>query len=336
MMKVSEALSVAWKAATDDAGETPGYYRRRIPLPLSLPVYGGVVVPGNTRRLSMEFEQKSLLGLNFKDRTRGYLVESEPQSTEKSLFVHLQEAASPMPKDLFHIFSVDILEHILPTRTAAEAARTLYRRLEHWKKFFQRRAPEGLSRDEYIGLFGELDFFERCLQHGVSAQVLSDAWQGPLGTNQDFLFGKLAVEVKAVTANDAGGIRISNMRQLDDAGLDGLFLSHISYDFREGTDRKLASLIESIKTRLENSPDALSTFEDRLLASGYLEPESSPFAGYGLTERQRSFYRIRNGFPRILESNIISGISNVSYSVSLSACSGFSISEAELMSLLPY
>ncbi|WP_245630917.1 PD-(D/E)XK motif protein [Candidatus Nitrospira nitrificans] len=331
-MRVSEVLSEAWDTASGDAGVTPGYYRRRIQLPLGLAIYGGVLVPGGMRCLSVEFGLTSLQGLNFKDQTRGYLVETEVQSSGKGIFVHLQETPAVMPKDLFKILCSDILEHILSSRATADVAKTLHRRLQHWKKFFQNRSPDGLSRDEYIGLFGELEFFEKCLQRGVPLQVLSDAWQGPLQTNQDFLFGKIAVEVKAVTANDAGTVNIANARQLDDTGLSALFLCHVAYDFREGTGRILTSVIQSVRLLLANGPDALATFEDRLLAAGYIEPEISPFAGYGFTERQRSYFKVHNGFPRILESDLDQGVSAVCYTVNLSNCSAFTISEAELMS----
>lgn len=330
-MKVSEVLSAAWKAASDDAGKTPGYYRRRLQLPLDLSVHGGVLVPGDMRCLSMEFEETSLRGLNFKDQVRGYLVESELQSTRKAVLVHLRETSSAMPKDLFQILCTDILEHILPSKTATEVARTLHRRLQHWKKFFQNRSPDGLSRDEYIGLFGELEFFERCLQRGVSLQVISDAWQGPLQANQDFLFGNVAVEVKSVTANDAGTVNIANVRQLDDAGLSALFLCHVAYDFREGSGRILTSLIQSVRALLADGPDALAKFEDRLLAAGYIEPEISSFAGYGFTERQRFYFKVRNGFPRILESDLDPGVSNVCYAVNLSVCTTFAVSEDDIV-----
>lgn len=333
-MRVSEVLSEAWKAASGDAGATPGYYRRRIQLPLGLAVYGGVLIPGGMRCLSMEFEQTSLQGLSFKDKTRGYLVETELQNSGKDMFVHLQETSSAMPKDLFMILCTDILEHILSSGTTTEVAKALHRRMQHWKKFFQSRSPEGLSRDEYIGLFGELEFFEKCLQRGVSPQVVSNAWHGPLQANQDFLFGEVAVEVKSVAANDAGTISIASTRQLDDTGLNALFLCHVAYDFREGAGRILTSLIQSVSLLLANEPDDLATFEERLLAAGYVEPEISPFSGYGFTERQRSYFKVCNGFPRILESDLDRGVSDVCYTINLSACSAFTISEVELMSAL--
>ncbi|HEV8620434.1 MAG TPA: PD-(D/E)XK motif protein [Nitrospiraceae bacterium] len=336
MMTASKALIAAWDAASADAGVTPGYYHRRIQLRLSQPAYAGVVVPGRIRRLSFDFEEVSLQGLNLKDHTRGYLVETEKHSSPERIFIHLQETPSGMPKDLFRVFCSDVLQHIAPCGNATETARTLHSRLGHWKRFFQSRSPEGLSRDEYIGIFAEIEFFKRCLEHGVAHQILSDAWQGPLGTNQDFLFGHVAVEVKAVTANDAGFLHISNIRQLDDTGLNGLFLSHIAYDFRDGAGNRLLSLIQSVRSLLAATPDALATFDDRLLAAGYTEPDPSPFASFGFTERQRSYFKVCEGFPRILESALAPGISDVDYSVNLAACTGFAMSEIDILnSLLP-
>lgn len=330
-MTAAEAISIAWTTASGDAGETEGYYQRRISLPLCLSVHGGILVPSGMRRISMEFEHESLAGLNFKDEARGYLIKLDPQGERKKLFVHLEETPTSMPKDLFHILCIDVLDHILSCGTAIEAAQVLHRRLQHWKNFFKNRSLNGLSRDEYIGLFGELEFFEKCLQRGVSLQVLSDAWQGPLQANQDFLFGRVAVEVKSVTTNDASIVTIANTRQLDDAGLSDFFLCHAAYDFREGTGRNLTSVIQSVRLLLANGPDALATFEDRLLAAGYVDSEISSFAGYGFAERRRSYFRVRTGFPRILESDLAQGVSKVCYAVNLSACSAFTVSEAEVL-----
>ena len=333
-MTASEALTSAWRAASDEAGNIPGYYRRRIQLQMSQPTYAGVVVPGAVRRLSFDFEKGSLQGLNLRDQTRGYLVEIENQNSPERVFVHLQEAPEAIPKDLFRIFCADVLQHIVPCPNPAESARTLNSRLRHWKRFFQNRSPGGLSRDAYVGLFGEIEFFKRCLQFGVTHQILADAWRGPLGANQDYLFGNTAVEVKAVTSNDAGVLYISNIRQLDDIGLHSLFLRHVAYDFREGAGNSLPALIHSVRALLEQTPDALVTFDDRLLAAGYPEPDPSPFAVYGFTERQRSYFKVRDGFPRIVESDLAPGIMDLHYSVSLAACAGFTVMETDVLSAL--
>ena len=246
-MIVSDALTAAWSVASAEAGSDHGYYKRRLQIQLVQPAYAGILIPLKARRLSFDLEKGTLSGLNMSDKTRGYKVETESQSNNARVFVHIEEVPAGISKDLFEIFCADLLVHVSKCLTAPEAARTLYRRLQNWKIFFQNRSSEGLSRDEYIGLFGELEFFESCLQRGGSPMAFINAWQGPLGANQDFLFGNVAVEVKAVTANDPNAVQISNIRQMDDIGLHALCLRHIAYDFREGAGRQLTTLVQSLK-----------------------------------------------------------------------------------------
>ena len=189
MTKVSKALTVAWEAVSAELGRSPGYYHRRLQLQISLPAYAGVVVPGNFRRLSFDFEELSLRGLNLQDQTQGYLVEIEQQIDKKRKFVHLQQTPAALPEDLFRIFCTDVLLHVANCGSESESGKTLRNRLEHWRRFFQKRTQGGLSREEYIGLFAEIEFFEMCLQRNLSPAILSDAWQGVLGGNQDFMFG---------------------------------------------------------------------------------------------------------------------------------------------------
>jgi hypothetical protein len=335
MMTVSDALTTAWDTAIAEAENTPGYYHRRLHLQLSQPVYAGIVIPDRVRRLSFDFDKTSLEGVNIRDQTRGYIIDAEKQGTAERVFIHIQEAPGVVPKDCFRTLCIDVLKNLVPCKTSSEAVRTLYRRLQHWKRFFQTRPPEGLSREETVGLFGEVELFEKCLQWGLFPQLLSDAWHGPLGTNQDFLFGKIAIEVKAVVVNEAGSFRVSNLRQLDDRGLTHLYLSHTAYDFRSGSGRTLTSLVRSVRSMIAHASDALATFDDRILSAGYIDSDPSPFANHGFTQRQRSYFRIQDGFPRILESQLSAGISDVCYTVHLAACSACAIAEADVLNSIP-
>lgn len=334
MKQVSESLTMAWEAASAEAAEVPGYYRRRLSLDVPFPVYAGIVVPNRMRRVSIEFGIEALQGLDLTDRTRGCLVETERDRQKGTVFVHVDETPASLPKDLFRILCEDLLEQVICCKFSAESARILQRRLQHWKNFFLKRSGDWLSYEEYVGLFGEIEFLERCLTGGIPPMLAVNAWQGPLGANQDYLFGKTAIEVKTVTANDGNSFRVSSLRQVDDTGLDFLGLCHTAYDFREGSGRNLASLITSVRLLLLGSPDALAVFDDRLLAAGYVEPDFSPYVAYGFTERRRSYYRVVGGFPRILEADLSPGIHDVCYSVNLAACVGFGIEESELFNML--
>lgn len=335
MSQISETLTSVWGAASVEASDAPGYYRRRLPFSISLPLYAGIVVPNRARRVSIEFEAEALEGLDLADSTRGYFVEAERDKRRNTVLVHIQETLASMPKDLFRILCEDLLGRMSCCKSSADSAHTLQRRLGHWKSFFIRRSTEGLSYEQYAGLFGEIEFLEKCLKHCIRPMLVSSAWQGPLGANQDFLFGKTAVEVKSVTANNSGFFRVSNIRQLDDVGLELLYLCHTAYDFRENSGRSLNLLITSVRSLLAESPESLVTFDDHLLAAGYVEPDLSAYEKYGFTERQRWYYRVRVGFPRLVESDLPAGVHDVGYSVTLAACSQFAVSETELMNSLP-
>ena len=162
----------------------------------------------------------------------------------------------------------------------------------------------------------------------IAAEVLTHAWEGPLGANQDFLFGTVAVEVKASTGNETDSVRISNIRQLDDTGLGQLFLHHAAYDFRDGSGRTLPMLVRRLRHCLSASAGALVIFEERLLAAGYVEPSPSAFDRYGFTTRFRRCFRVATGFPRLLELLLPRGVFNVCYILDLAACAAFEVSGA--------
>jgi hypothetical protein len=199
--------------------------------------------------------------------------------------------------------------------------------LQHWKRFFQSRSPEGLSREEYIGLYAELDFFAALLGAGIAPEALANAWQGPIGANQDFLFGGVAVEIKACTGNDTDFVPISNVRQLDDTGLDRLFLFQGVYDFRQDSGQTLKVLVDRLRQLLAASPSAVDIFEVRLLAAGYIEPLASPFERYGFSPRFRRYFHVAKGFPHLQESSLPQGISEVRYKLNLAACAAFEVAE---------
>src|SRR6266496_3952494 len=226
-MKASEALRGAWTSAALETGVRRGYYRRRLDETGPLAIYAGIETPGRLRKIIVRIPQTEERSRTLTDSTRGYTVTEEKKSSEHpdDLLVHVCETGGQVPKDLFLIFCSDIVENIAPCRSATEAVSVLYNRLQHWRRFFQARIEEGLTREAYIGLYAELEFLERCLTASVPAEHAVRGWSGPRGTNQDYLFGPVAIEIKATTGNDPDLVRISNARQLDSTGLDGLYLA---------------------------------------------------------------------------------------------------------------
>ena len=335
-MKVSDALRSSWSAAESDASNTAGHYRRRIECAGPLPVYAGVGIPEMLRRISLRMPLAALGSGDCWHSTRGFDVLQENPSADYpgDAVVHIIESAAPLPKDLFLIFCGDVLEHVSRGDSPASGVRILQSRLQHWRRFFQGRPEEGLSREQYIGLYSELEFLERCLGGGIPADCSVVAWSGPLGTNQDFLFGPVAVEVKATTGNDPDIVRIANVRQLDDTGLHALYLAHTAYDFRKDAGRTLGELVNTLRAVLQPSPAALTEFEERLSFAGYSEPEKGVCIAHGFARRSGEDFRVTEEFPRLLEERLPEGVSDVTYSIHLSSAAAFKLDLGVLMTEL--
>lgn len=332
-MTASEALEQTWSAVSAEAHNIPGYYHRRIPIASYWPAHGGVHQPTSARILMLETDARVARAAPLKYETKGYSIESIPDEggNPDRVVIRIQELGHGF-REIFAIFCADILDHWI-THSGAQAGYTsLSRRLEAWKRFFVRRTDGGMTREEYVGLYGELVFIESGLQAGIAGEVLIASWQGPLGANQDFQFGTLAVEVKATTGMDASRVRISNIRQLDSIGVEGLFLARHALDFRQGSGRTLPELVGSLKTVLSAaSLDLADSLMARLLAAGYVEGLPSDYDGWGFTLRRFDAYRVTDGFPRLVESVLPAGVSEVAYTADLSVAAHLRVEESDLL-----
>jgi len=330
-MTVSEILKQTWGAVIAEASHAEGYYQRRIPLATSWPVHAGIHRPTDARILILETERKAVRGLRLRDETKGYSIDIGPDEEGRTdrATIRIQETSQAY-REIFTIFCADILEHWIPHAGVSDSLKSLSRRLARWKRFFQRGTQLGLNREDYVGLYGELSFIEAGLNAGVACLPIINAWQAPLGTNQDFLFGPLAVEIKTTTGNEIDKVRITNARQLDSTGLQSLFLARYAFDFRQGSGRTLPQLVANLRATLSTlSTDALSAFSDRLLEAGFVEGTPNEFDGWAFTARQFDVFNVVDGFPRLLESSLPSGVSEISYTLNLSTAAHFRIVEAD-------
>jgi len=327
MMTASEILDQTWLAVTAEAPQADGFYHRRIPLAARWPAHAGIHRPTNLRILILETESVLVRDNRLKERAKGFSVDIGPDEAGRAdrAIICIQETNQSY-REIFTLLCADILDCWTPHTDAAEALKSLRRRLASWKKFFQRGPQLGLSREEHIGLYGELSFVEAGLDAGMDGLSLINGWTAPLGTNQDFLFGPTAVEIKATTGNDFDKVRITNVRQLDSTGLQNLFLVCYAFDFRQACGNILRQLVENLKARLSVvSPEALIVFTDRLLEAGFVDSIPNEFDDWGFSLRRNDVFRVGEGFPRLLETGVPPGLSEITYTLNLSAAASFKV-----------
>lgn len=330
-MTASEILTQAW-ASVGAEGHREGTFIRLLPLPGRLAVSAGLHLPSGARVIVLDAERRALRGHALQDETRGYIVEVRQdeagRTDHSSIFV-----SQRLPGDgrIFEGFCADLLEQWTSHEDAGQAVGAVAVRLAQWRTFFQRQ--EGMDRNWYIGLYGELSFMEDALRAGIPGAILVQAWQGMHRTNQDYLFGPSAVEVKTVTSNDANRIRITNPRQLDPTGLQRLLLCRYAFDLRQGSGRGLREIVSELRTAIARCGAATAgMLDDRLLEAGFSDAVPNELDGWGFSRRSLDAFQVGDGFPCIREGMVPPGISELSYTIDLSAAGACRIGIPEIWS----
>jgi hypothetical protein len=316
-----------------------GYYKRRISSAAPAAIYVRKLHPEGTQGVAIEVSPAVVKPLKLSHTTKGFSVSTE--LTERAegkkvcrVAISLGEAAF---KELFAELVGHLLDHISNASSEKDAMLRLQSQLLLWRKFLDRGADEGLSENEQTGLYGELAFMKLCLKAGIPAIDILNAWTGPNGANQDFTFGSDAIEVKSSSANDANRTRISNIRQLDDTGLEGLFLYHHAFDRRQSSGQTLPQLVQILITLIKEQDAALTVFFDELLMSaGYLHAHQVLYSDVGYTLRYENAYKVDASFPRLLEANLPPGLSEVKFMVDLATAVSSRINREEIFKALGY
>jgi hypothetical protein len=113
-----------------------------------------------------------------------------------------------------------------------------------------------------------------------------------------------------------------------------LLLLHLSLDARNTGDGSLPRLVADVRDLVAAAPEATVAFEERLLAAGYHDIHASRYARTSYSSRGHNYFDLRQGFPRITEQMLGSGVGDVTYSVAVSACMPFRISEPEARQII--
>ena len=191
----------------------------------------------------------------------------------------------------------------------------------------------GLSAEEQRGLWGEIHFLRSHLLPALGPGVVA-AWKGPDGASQDFQLSAGCVEVKTTLANQPQVVRIANERQLDDPHRNALFLHTLALEILEGDAATLPAAVHNLRVALSPHAIASEQFEDALLAIGYFDTHAPRYAGCGYAVRSESNFRVRVGFPRLIENDLPLGVGDTSYGLSLAACAGYAVPAEELIQTL--
>lgn len=210
-----------------------------------------------------------------------------------------------------------------------------YQQLDKWRNLFDKAGSEGLSPSQQQGLYGELTFLRKLITKNVfPASEALDYWVGVDAAQRDFMGDSWAVEVKTTATSNPQEVTINSERQLDESLFENLYLYHCSVEITKKNGETLPDKIYKLRRDLENDPAALSKFNERLISAGYFDEDEALYAFRAYKVRGESIFRIEGDFPRIKESDLRTGVGNLTYSIVLSACTGYIKSESAIFNTI--
>lgn len=326
-MTTSSILKSAWTTLEGESERLPGTYERRVFAHSGFSVFAGLVRPAMQLRLTIDVPS-SVSTDGLERETKGFRVQRQYSARRRVTRVSL-ELAQQSFRELFEVVAEDIAERVLPIHDESAAVAAMRERLNHWERFMSAAGQKGLSREDQIGLFGELTFLRTLLRAGAASGAAVGCWNGPRGENQDFQAGDRSVEVKTTTGNIATAVTIANELQLDDADCHSLFLMHLWLREQTGGGTSLPQLIDEIDGLLTGT--AADEFHDRLVAAGYHSIHRHLYEENGYTERATYYYIVMGDFPRLCRADLRSGVGKVTYGIELAGFEGFQRPEPEVL-----
>ncbi len=228
--------------------------------------------------------------------------------------------------DLFENFCRALVNSLKKAENSEAAFVIAWGHIRRWKAFWG-GSVQHLSPVLVQGLFAELLFLkQRIAEDSIEDAIAS--WMGPDRSQQDFIYGKVAVEVKSVMGTARNSVRISSEDQLESLQKRlylRAYLLRKTSDSASGTS--LNQLVEEIGALVEDSP-AQDDFERKLFELKYQPLPDYDKPGFLISEVLT--YQVREDFPRLIRSNLSPWLTNVSYDIKLEGLAKYVCNDVEL------
>ena len=314
-----------------DAPVTAGAMERRAAHACPLDLFLFVEKPSNRFGFRVRFTSALLSEEAPLPQFRGLEFSRSQQSGQAVLILR---PTSDAYKDVFTVLVDDIVKHASGQTSEPEAAAALLDRLGRWQTFLQNLRPEGLTPEEQRGLYGELWFLRHRLLPHIPADDAVHAWTGTARTVKDFQFPGGAVEMKTASASTDPHLSINGARQLDDQGLNALFLAYLALEPVQGSGETLAAMVSEVRALVQGSLTAAQRLEDKLREAGYLDVHASRYEQPGYLQREALVFHVAEGFPRLTERDLPAGVGDLHYKISVAECRHYLATDADVMALV--
>lgn len=322
------SLEKVWQVLEDDTRgpDRSGRAQRRLSPTGRRDFFLGLDMQTMNRMLILKVAATSLTEQIETEDTYGLVVrialrESNTSEAEVALVLIDDER-----QDIFDLLVQDLVDASEQPVDEAEGVRRFLARLSDWQQLLRHLGPHGLSREAQQGLWGELWALREMVAPVTGLCEAVQAWRGPMGADQDFQLSGLCAEVKTSAASTLDRVEISNERQLEAPSDMVLLLVALSVDARPSYGETLPETVRALRSEA-SSLGCLRALDARLELSGYKGEHAASYEGVGYAVLSFTPFRVEEGFPRIVSSDLRTGVGNVRYSISTAASARFVINE---------
>jgi hypothetical protein len=280
-----------------------------------------------TKMLVLEIPEKNKAIIDKIPRMYGIDLTTKKFGDEMSGCFSFQiSAVNKRVEDIFVFLAGDIIENIEECSHREQYADTVIKVLLKWQHCFEVLKNGGLSRNQQLGLYGELYWLESIvIKKGI--QYLQ-YWKGPESASQDFQFDSCAVEVKSTLNEYKTKLNISNLLQLDKNSFNKLFLALNYFTEFKDTGDTLPGIIYRLEHKFSGT-EWEELFKNCLLEEGYFSGDAKKYTSY-YKLREQVVYDVQEGFPKIVKADIPAGITSCSYEIDMEFCRSYLINKKKI------
>ena len=316
-------ISDTWKKISSETN-SPGKYSRNIFIDCKILIRASVINQTNTRCVEFIFD-KNILNkkkISFKE-TKGIKVDVEKEDNYEDKLILCIYLKSSAFIDTYLKLLEKIITAIYTIENHESSLHKIITYLSSWRKCFEDEHYDGLSKEEQIGLYGELSFIKEIYSKQISPEKIINYWHGPEGGLHDFKFSDYLVEIKTFSKNK-NKIRISNVDQLNYKFFTNLYLGCVEIE-NNNSGLTLVNLIDDLKNSIFKENHIQEQFNEKLSLYGYLEIHKDNYTNKFLVSNI-NYYKVKEGFPSILKKDLVEGITDIYYAIELTNCEKFKCS----------
>lgn len=329
-------IKQVWHQLETSNSEFAGLLKLRYSETGKCDVFLGIKIPEMYRMLIIRVPYQIGKEFNLKYEFRGLKFEKIYDPDDSHFLLLNLVLIDKQFKDVFDSLVSDVLEAIINESDVRVILKSYSNRLVKWQSLFELLKQPGLTSEEQRGLFGEIYFIRKFLQVNPDSRNVVLSWVGSEKQIRDFQSGSWSVEVKTTHGNNHQKVQISSERQLDTTNLEFLCLNHISLELRQLAGETLNQIIDSVCETLEVDYSAYNQFKSKLIEAGFFDHHRHIYGDIGYFIREDYYYIVRDQFPRIEELDIRNGVGDVKYSIIVSQCNEYLISEEEAFNNLKF